>query len=281
MNWSDISLRVLGLTPTEKAILEVLKTAKSIPEIVERTRLSRTGVNYCLKALYHKDLISSIKHGKRKLYIAVTWKELAGKLQHTIDDVQIENKDKKGLRIRTSLENEFIIHIGLKEIIPAYERIASMNKDERVKAIQHHRSYNELLEKITPKQLIRFNQAIIKNKIILDASLNSGAYKDYYEEIRRDPKKYQETVKSLEGRMADYTTFPDKFFNYDAEIWFFKTTTLVINWKEEVAIEITNHNMTGFLKDMFEFVKMSTQKIDHNQMMRNILEKIDLERSKK
>ena len=73
--------------------------------------------------------------------------------------------------------------------------------------------------------------------------------------------------------MADYTVFSDEFFNYDAEIWIFKTTTLIINWKEEVAIEITNANMTGFLKDMFEFVKVGGSKLDHNKAMRDLLAK--------
>jgi hypothetical protein len=118
---------------------------------------------------------------------------------------------------------------------------------------------------------VEFNEAIKKNNIILDGMLNKSAYNAYREEIKSNPKKHADAVKSLEGRMADYTVFPDEFFNYDSEIWIFKTTTLIINWHEEVAIEITNANMTGFLKDMFEFVKAGGSKLDHNKAIRELL----------
>jgi hypothetical protein len=51
----------------------------------------------------------------------------------------------------------------------------------------------------------------------------------------------------------------------------FKDTTLIVNWSDEVAIEITNTNMTKFLSDMFEFVKMGGNKVDHNRAMRELL----------
>jgi len=101
--------------------------------------------------------------------------------------------------------------------------------------------------------------------------LNRSAYNAYKDEIKKDPEKHADMIKSLEGRMADYTVFSDEFFNYDSEIWIFKTTTLIINWNEEVAIEITNAKMTGFLKDMFEFLKEGGSKLDHNKAMRELL----------
>ena len=60
----------------------------------------------------------------------------------------------------------------------------------------------------------------------------------------------------------------------DCELWLFKSTTLLINWHEEVAIEITNQSMTPFLRDMFEFVKSGGKKIDHNKVMKGVLERV-------
>jgi hypothetical protein len=100
--------------------------------------------------------------------------------------------------------------------------------------------------------------------------LNESAYQAYKEEVLNNPRKYKDSVKSLEGRMADYTFFADDVFNHNAELWLFKNTSLLINWHEEVAIEITNKSMTSFLKDMFEFVKKGGHKVDHNQAMKNL-----------
>lgn len=272
MDWADKSFKILSLTPTETAILNVLGKAKSVQNIAKDTSLSRTGINHALKGLISKGLVKSGIVGKRKFYSSLTLNELSERFKKTLDEIEIANQDKRGAKIKISKEDEFVIHVGAKEIIPAYKRIAAENKNERIRAIQHHRSWKELIEKISPEQLIEFNESIKKNHIILDGMLNRSAYEAYRKEINEDPKKHAEAVKSLEGRMADYTIFSDEFFNYDAEIWIFKTTTLIINWKEEVAIEITNANMTGFLRDMFEFVKEGGSKLDHNKAIRDLLE---------
>jgi DNA-binding MarR family transcriptional regulator len=273
MNWKEKELGFLELTNNEIRVLECIDLAKSVQDIAKETNISRTGVNFVIKKLHDKELVKAFCRGKRKVYIAITTKELQYILEKAIASLDTVERDRKGVRIRMSKENEFIIHIGAKEIIPAYERIASVNKNERVLAIQHHRSYKEIVEKASSKLLAEFNQAIKKNNIILDGILNESAYKTYVDEIKINPKKYNDSIESLEGRSADYHVFPDSLFNYDAEIWIFKTTTLIINWFEEVAIEITNQNMTGFLKDMFGFVKEGSKKIDHNHAMREVLAK--------
>jgi hypothetical protein len=273
MNWTQDSYKILGLDKTEVSILNVLNTAKSIQDIAKDSKISRTGTVYCVNKIQSKGLITYIRLGKRKLYIAITEKELVNHLQQIVDTIKIGDLNKKGVRVKISKENEFVIHVGVKEIIPAYERISSINKNDRVKAIQHHDSWNELLKKVPSKQLQQFNQSLITNNIILDGILNEGAYDSYVTELRNDKsKEFRKSIESLTGRMADYTYFSDNFFKYNAEIWIFKNTTLIINWNEEVAIEITNHSMTNFLKDMFEFVKLGGKKINHNEAMKKILE---------
>lgn len=269
MDWQQKTLSYLSLSDLEIRILESLKTAQNLVEIAEITKIPRTSVAYNLKGLVKRKIVTQVKFGKRYRYIALTPEQFIQKLQETIDETQIKNDAKKGARIKTTPKDEFIIHVGAREIIPAFTRIAFENKNERVKAIQHHRSFNDQVKVASPELIAQFNDSIIKNHIIVDGILNEGAYKSYFEEMKADPQRMKE-IKSLEGRMSDYSVFPDDRFNYDAEIWIFKTTTAIINWKEKVAIEITNENMTGFLKEMFEYVKHSSKKIDHNKMMREM-----------
>jgi len=272
MKLDENTLTTLGITKTEQCILEHLDEAKSIQALSKETQISRTGTVYALQILMHRGFVQKIKNKKRNIYIAISIDELANKIQDIKDTLLLKNNYRKGVRVKTSFENEFVIHVGTEEILPAYKRIASMNKNTRIKAIQHHRSWMDLIDKITLDQLVEFNRTIIKNKIILDGMLNESAYLSYQKEIKQDPQKHRASVESLKGRMADYTVFPDTFFNYDSEIWLFKNTSLIINWKEEVAIEISNRNMTGFLNDMFEFVKSGGRKIDHNKMVEGLLE---------
>ena len=273
MNSTEKMLNIIGLSDTEKKIFGVLSDSKNVQYISELTGISRTAVNYCLASLVSRDLVRIIHSNKKRLYIGLTENELIDKLQEIINEAKTQRSGKKGARIKTTKENEFVIHVGTKEIIPAYARIASENKNERIRGIQHHKSYNELIDKITPQQLVAFNKTIIKNHLIIDGMLNESAYQEYKNEILANPEKYADSVKSLEGRMADYTFFSDNIFNHNAELWLFKNTSLLINWHEEVAIEITNKSMTAFLKDMFEFVKKDGKKFDHNQIMKNVLGK--------
>lgn len=253
--------------------MDVLPEPKNVQTIARQTGISRTGVNYRLSTLLGRGFIRIVRDGRKKTYIALTTEELIDTVEQTIYKIKtLDDTVHKGARIKTDKEDEFVIHIGTREIIPAYKRIALENKNERIYAIQHHRSYNELLEKITPKQLSVFNETIIKNHLIIDGILNKSAYQDYKDEIKKNPDKYRGSVKSLEGRMADYTFFSDDKFNHDAELWLFKDTSLLINWHDEVAIEITNKSMTAFLKDMFEFVKKDGTKVDHNLVLKKVLE---------
>jgi DNA-binding transcriptional ArsR family regulator len=272
MNWSDKRLNVLNLTKNERLVLNTISEPRSVQEISSMSGLSRTGINHILKNLKKEYLVTQSERGKRRFYTAIESEELVRRLKKVIGDVSGENIKPKGAHVRTSKEDEFIIHVG-DEIVPAYEKIALENKNERIKAIQHHRSWKGLVNKLQQDQLVKFNKAIIDNHLIVDGILNEGAYKEYGEEIKNDPTLHESLVKSLEGRMADYTVFADKFFDYDTEIWLFKNSTLIINWVEEIAIEIKNINITGFLKDMFEFVKSGNKKIDHNKLIKEILEK--------
>lgn len=254
--------------------MRALNSQKSLQQIADDTGIIRTSVAYNLKILGQRGFIIKTRSGKRPVYITLSSVALTRNLQQIVDIQQIGSGIKKGVRIKTTPEDEFTIHVGTQEIVPAFTRIATEIKGERVKAIQHHRSFNDLLAVTTPKQLVEFNRAIIKNNIIIDGILNESAYQSYFDEILRDPKNHLAQIKSLEGRMSDYSVFPDNHFDWSAEIWIFKTTTLIISWKNEVAIEIINKNMTNILRQMFEYVKQSSRRIDHNKMMRELAEKI-------
>jgi hypothetical protein len=268
-----IALKIFNFSEIEKYILKYTDTAKNIQQICLGSKFSRTGIKYAIQSLYTRGFIKKIKYGKRFLYISLTKQELAKKFRE-ISELIISAPIVKGARIKVSHDNEFIVHVGKEEILPAYSRIASVNKKERIKAIQHHKSWLDLINKITQHELINFNSNIIKNKIILEGMLNESAYTSYLKEIKDNPEKNKAAVESLSGRMADYAVFPDNFFNYSSEIWLFKSTALLIDWSTEVAIEITNEHMAYFLRDMFEFVKRGCRKIDHNKAIKEIAKEI-------
>lgn len=275
MNWSNKSLAFLGLNEAETKILNSFDSAKNHLAVSKEISIPRTTVAFITKNLVKKGFILPIKHGKRFLYVSLSEEQLADRLKQTLGGMRSTANERKGAQIRISKESQFTIHVGIKEVIEAYSRIASANKNTRIKALQSSKSWNTIVEKLAPNELIKFNQSIIENGLIVDGILQEDAYVKYGDYLKSHPEAINaEAAKSLTGRMADYTIVPPQFFDVYSEIWIFRNTVIIINWREEVAIEITNQEMMGFLRDMFEFVKMGGKKVNHEEEMRKILENI-------
>ena len=275
MNWKNKSIRFLDLDETEIKILDSLSSAKNCSDVAKEIKIPRTTIAFVTKNLISKGFVLSVRHGKRSLYIALTEEELSKKLENVLGEMRSTARERKGVQIRISKESQFTIHVGYKEVVSAYSRIAAKNKDTRIKAIQSNKSWNTIVEKLPPAELIQFNQSVIDNDLIIDGILEDNYYEMYREYLKKNSADVAKaTAKSLTGRMADYTLVPKEYFDVYSEIWIFNTTVIIINWNEEVAIEITNDQMMSFLRDMFEFVKMGGVKVDHNETMRKLIAEI-------
>ncbi len=275
MNWSNKSLSFLGLDKKEILILEAFKEAKNHGEVAEMTHVPRTSVAFTAKRLLQKGLLLPVRHGKRFLYVSLNEEQLQNRLKQTLGEMRVTANERKGAQIKISKESQFTIHVGLNEVIEAYSRIAVLNKNTRIKAIQSYKSWITIVEKLGPDGLIRFNQFVRDNDLIIEGILQENYYELYGKYLREHPRSDSiDTAESLGQRMADYTLVPAEYFNVYSEIWIFRTTVIIINWQDEVAIEITNDQMMSFLRDMFEFVKMRGKKINHEQELRKMLEKV-------
>ena len=271
MNWNDKTLNFLHLHQKEKDILRALSSAKSTQEASKQLPYPRTTVAFTIKNLMKRGLIYPLKHGKRLLYVSLTEKELLSKFNEASEQISVQSQNKKGARIKTTKGNEYSVHVGVDEILVAFEKITLLNKDERVKAIQSNASWKLQHKKLSIEGEVRFNNAIKNNKIIMEAIIESNAYKIFAETYKDDLAVLKELSKSFEGRMADYTAAPLGYFSHSAELFIFKSTILFINWEEEIAIEITNQDIFRFMCDLFTIAKNSGRKIDHNKEIRNIL----------
>ena len=275
MKWTAKQLELFGLTRTQTRVLNVLNAARTLPDAVRASGVSRTGTIYCLDQLRERGLVRRIKREKKLWYQALSAPELAEKLEVFSSELRAsaDGQQGKSIRMKASQGSEFVLYRGFDEILLAYERITTLNKDERLRVIQPNKSWMNLHKKLSPRQLIRVNNAIRDNRIILDAILQKNAYELYEEFFQHDPEKIREIATSFTGRMADYTVVAQTLFDYHAELWIFRQTALLINWEEAVALEITNENIVGFLRDFFEIAKASGTKVDHNRIMREMIER--------
>jgi hypothetical protein len=72
--------------------------------------------------------------------------------------------------------------------------------------------------------------------------------------------------------MASTVFVPKEWINFNAEIIIFRETVLFITWQEEVAVKITNPDMLGIVKKLFEFAQTVGRRVDQNKLVREFLE---------
>ena len=273
MKWTQKTLGILGLTTTQTKVLGVLNEEKTLAVIARETGISRTGAGYCLEQLRERGLVFRRKQYRQYLYRAMSAEELSEKLESIALELLGGHGRSKRLNLRTSAESEVIVYRGIEEIIPAYERITSSNKNARLRVIQPNKSWMTLHKKLLPDQLIRVNNALRDHNIILEAILQRDAYALYEKFLQNNQSKITDIAESFTGRMADYTLVSPNLFDHHAELWMFRQTGLLINWEDEIALEIVNADMIGFLGDFFDIAKASGSKIDHNRVMREMIER--------
>jgi len=65
------------------------------------------------------------------LYISLNEEHLTAKIRQMLSEMKATANERKGAQIRISKESQFTLHVGVKDVIEAYSRIASQNKDTR------------------------------------------------------------------------------------------------------------------------------------------------------
>ncbi len=266
------AMSILGLGKTERAIFFALTHAKSIQEIHADTKISRTGVKYSIQKLAERGLVEKTKGvGSRSRYVGITKERLASRFYTLADSLNASGRNKKTVRVRANLQSEFSIQIGLEEVLDAHEQIVSENKNERLYGIQPNKSWQTLQTKIPKEAFIRFNELIRSNHLIIDAILADNVYSLYKPFVAQNPERLAEMAESLGERMADYVLVNANFFDHGAELWIYKDTVFIINWQDEIGIRISNKDVRDLFKDMFDFIKAHGKKVDHNEMIRQII----------
>ncbi len=262
---------ILQLSPKERGILKILSKQEQmlISDISKKADIPRMTLYPLLNKLKERGLISYKRSGKRKFWhvelpekIAQTFTHLASSM--TSEKVEIR-KDATG----------FIIHRNIKSIYSIFEEVSRLHKGERVKVIQPTFSMLTSLNNLKWQEEIKpINEAIVKNGIVVEGLLQDNYYISLFNTISKvDPERARSHIKSFIGRATDMVFVPKEYLNIDSEFLMFRDKAFIINWKDEVAIEIQNNEIFTFLSELFALARGYGKKIDQNQYLKELLEK--------
>lgn len=266
IHWHKMS--VFGLNRRERAILGVLETPRNITDVSNVLKIPRATATYTINKLTKRKLARAILHRKRKKYVTLSDTEAANLLWRAIDRIGTGAADVQGARVKTSREGEFLIYVGTRAMNQALERAIISHAGGRLRGIQPNKSWMSLHDKEL-KNVRRLNDAIKKHSIIVEGIIQQNAYQEYAA-FFQNKRLLHAMMESFHGRMADYVAIDESYFNENAEMMIYEDVAFITNWKEEVTIEIRNPDIVGFLKEMFDIIKLAGHKIDHNKEMRNL-----------
>lgn len=269
MNNSFISL--LKLNRHESKILSSLSTDEGmiVSEIADKSRIPRMSVYLALSSLKNRGLADYSRKGKRRFWTRLSNEKIFNLIDKTAKEIY-NNHDKVEIKHGDS---GFVVLRGLDNLFTIFERIANGHKGERLIGIQPTSSMKNVMNKLSWNTLKPIQDAILKNKIIVQGLIREDYYPTFISLLKTKDKK-KEALQSFIGRLTDMVMVSNEYLNSESELMMFKDVAFLVSWKDEIAIEIKNKEMLSFMFECFELARGYGKKVNQNEYLKSLEEKI-------
>jgi DNA-binding transcriptional ArsR family regulator len=260
---------LLRLSQHEQKVLMVLPIAEgvNISTIARHSHIPRMSVYLALDSLKQRGLIDYIRKGKRRF-----WKKLSPQEFSTVmaEAAQAIHHHKERVEIKHSDTSGFTVLKGLPQLFTIFEKIALGHKGERLLGIQPTSSMKHVVTKLSWNTLKPIQDAIRKNKIIVQGLVREDYYPTLISLLKTSQQKKQ-ALESFSGRLTDMVFVSNEYLHSETELMMFRDVAFLVNWKDEVALEIKNKEMLSFMKECFDLARGYGKKIDQNEYLRGLV----------
>lgn len=277
--FNEESRQLLGLSEHENTVLFVLgDDAWNITALSKEAEIKRTSLYPILGRIHERGLVKKVRKGKRTLWKRISAPELQDKLfalaeRHKGQDTV--RKEEVG--IIASQESEYHLYRGEEKLFQIYESFGMLAKNTRLYGIQPNISAYSVMKKFPYDRLVKINGNIKKNQIIVEALLQENFLEYYVAHLKKEGKskeKIRELLSAYGGRLAITTYVPKDTLDFDSELFFYRDVVTFLDWQEMVAVVIKNKDIAGIMKDLFELMKLSGQRVDQNPKVNELVEKM-------
>ncbi|HEY4506018.1 MAG TPA: helix-turn-helix domain-containing protein [Candidatus Paceibacterota bacterium] len=249
---SSEQVKLLGLKKKDLKVLSCLKEPSSVAEITRETNIPRMSVYSIIERLEAREMITSDRRGSRRYWRSTLSENVTGKLSSP----------------------GFVVYEGAKSLSGLYRRIVEESKGDRFYFIEPNRSAVAAHGKMNYADLLAVNHAIRDRRIIADGILQDNWLPYNLSAWKKRGKDVRLFLNSFSDRMYNAYTIPAELLDFGSELYIFKNVALLLNWHDEVAIEIRNKEMVLFLKQIFELLKNLSTKVDLNAAVKAELAKL-------
>lgn len=249
---------LLGLTSQEKKILNSLVHTSDVTATAISDHVSepRTTVNFYLKKLLDKGWVKRV---------------ISQESQYPLWCLNDKNSIKNTLSsfftlvgITPTVLTTTTIKEGYEQVKIAYEKILEAGKAERVFVIQGSHTPFAALQNL-PIEFIEKIHTVQKQKpIILDGITSEKALSLFNRMTERE-------LRSHYGRLTVVYVIPDEYLDFDAEIFIFQNSIIIIQPEAANSFIIQDESTARALKMLIEFMKQYAQKVDMNTYIKKLL----------
>jgi len=258
------NIQLLGLSEKEALVLAAIKNQKNTPLLIFRsTSVTRPAVYEILKKLRKRGIIKSqIEKGKK--YWKIRDREQIEKTIYQVKKYLLDIADSTK-EIYGKSDSNIVVYHGRKDIKQLVINIANQNKNQRLFVIQGNSLEIGWSKIFNIKTTNKLNRLIKENKIIMEAITPV----DWLEkQIKIWGKKW---AKDFSGRMTVAHEISESYFQHGAQLFATKKTLYLLALNEDVAIEIRNSEIQKMVLSMFYFIQNNSQKIDPNEILKNLI----------
>lgn len=270
MKQQEIFKNLLNLSISENTVFLFLleRRRAKVTDIVKTIQVPRSTVIDTLNKLQKRRLVRPVEVNGRSEWKLSNQSNLVEKFLNVAELLQTnefaKQSPKKSLQLKLSKQTEFVIYIGVQNILNIYLREFSSRKNERVQGLQTTQSGRQALEKASHQRFIAINNAIKDNKIIMEMVMS-------YSMLETFDGNEKEWLKSLHGRTAATTLVADNLLDFSAELIIFNDKLLITNWEDEVLIVVKNKNIINMIKTLLKLLHSSGKTLDYNQYLTDMI----------
>ncbi len=258
------NIQLLELSKKEILVLNALKNGKNTPSaIFHSTKVTRPTVYEILKKLKKRGIIKSqIKKG-RKYWKIKNRKQLEEKIYQIKKYLlNISNSTKE---VFGKNDSNITVYHGTKDIRQLVIDIAKENKNQRIIGIQGNNAEIGWSNIFNIEITNKLNRLVKENKIIMEVIMPIGWFE---KQIKIWGKKW---AKDFSGRMTVAHEIDKSYFQHGAQLFATKKAVYLLILNENIAIEIRNSEIQKMILSMFYFIQNNSQKINPNEVLKNLI----------
>lgn len=269
--FSDSLIKLLNLTAVEQAVLSSIRYKDlNVSEIAKISSIPRTTLYTAIDSLIHRNMISSRKEGKSTVLSPISPNMLAERLQSELAEMLesgIFTLHAKNHKREDRAPNSMTYIYGKEAMLDVWQQMARSSKS-RFQMIQPTKSLETVLRKYDQTTFIPINNAIKKNKVIMETIMNENSFPTYMDFYKGRKEIQRQILKSFIGRAADTTMVRNNFLQNNADLILNSRSAFLMNWESEVGIKIENRDIVDLLHELFRLAKGYGQKVDLNEYLK-------------